>query len=315
MSKSGKPVSEKALGAPQSPSVYDFLYCDTRRIGSFLAQFDDSGHLEKVVQKDAVTVGAKRGYKIALGGGGTLAGTGAQGSAGFEISPEAGGSEASERVYDPLWTNALTFLDYLDGAGLIQRGVKAARIGQFVLASGNLALFDFNFLKVAWENPYLKNVIAPHIMAGQTIEEPAAVNRKQRHNRPQSKEPTLAEGVFDLLKVTPHAIVASMQDDVAIWCNLSEVSLVGKSSDILLKHGASVAGEWTMLGILDAVPDEHEMVGDIDVTQLKQLATVGGLGSLGAMVVAYAPMIRTMLGRPTSSYGITPLLIFRQVAG
>jgi len=40
------------------------------------------------------------------------------------MDPSQSGSEGQMRVYDPLWTNALTLLDYLDEARLIQRDIK-----------------------------------------------------------------------------------------------------------------------------------------------------------------------------------------------
>lgn len=41
-------------------------------------------------------------------------------------------------TYDPLWANALAFLDYLEQKSLLSRDIATARIGQFVLTSGEL---------------------------------------------------------------------------------------------------------------------------------------------------------------------------------
>jgi hypothetical protein len=43
-------VSGEVLDEPQNDSVYDFLYQDVRRVGSFLDQFDVAGHLQQIVQ-------------------------------------------------------------------------------------------------------------------------------------------------------------------------------------------------------------------------------------------------------------------------
>jgi hypothetical protein len=72
MSKKDEKASEKELDEPQNDSVFDFLYCDSRRIGSFLAQFDDSGHLEKIVQRESAAKSAKRGYEFNVSGGATI---------------------------------------------------------------------------------------------------------------------------------------------------------------------------------------------------------------------------------------------------
>ena len=318
MSKNVEKASTKVLGEPPKASVYDFLYCDTRRIGSFLAQFDDSGHLERVVQKETATIGAKRGFKLGIGGGATLAGTGGTGNAAFEISPEAGSSEASERIYDPLWSNARTFLDYLDGAELLHRGLDGANIGQFILSSGKLALFDLSFLKIAWENPYLKRIILSSV--SDNLGNQSDTNSGNRHERKRqdklsgkATQPDPSEGLLEFVKSLPHGVVSSLsQNGENIWCNLNESFLVGQSSEILLKHGATVPGDWHVVGILDAIPE-----GEIEPTSLQamqKLIDVRSLGTLGAMIGALADPIRNMLGRPNTSYGITPLLIFREVS-
>jgi hypothetical protein len=122
MSKNEEKVSDRAQdGDPKNDSVYDFLFYDKQRVGSFLAQFDDTGHLQQIIERETANKSSKRGVKFNLGGGGSIAGTGAQGNIGFERSPGVEGSEASERVYDPLWTNARTLLDYLTSADLINR--------------------------------------------------------------------------------------------------------------------------------------------------------------------------------------------------
>jgi hypothetical protein len=73
MSKNEEKALEKELDALENDSVFDFLYCDSGRIGSFLAQFDDSGLLEKVIQRESASRGVKRGLELSVGGGATLA--------------------------------------------------------------------------------------------------------------------------------------------------------------------------------------------------------------------------------------------------
>ena len=60
----GKKASGEEPDDPSQDSVYDFLYCDTRRIGSFLAQFDVSGHLQQVTASDSISKGHKGGIQI-----------------------------------------------------------------------------------------------------------------------------------------------------------------------------------------------------------------------------------------------------------
>lgn len=61
--------------------------------------------------------------------------------------PGAGGSESMERSYDPFWTNALAFLDYLTERNLIQPQIDEAKLGQFVLVRGTLSVLDFSLIQ------------------------------------------------------------------------------------------------------------------------------------------------------------------------
>jgi hypothetical protein len=99
MSSSENEASDEEPDAPENDSVLDFLYHDVRRVGSFLAQFDVAGHLRQVTQTEGVVRSQSRGFRFAAGGEVPLVG-----SANLDVSrtPQSGGSEASERIYDPL---------------------------------------------------------------------------------------------------------------------------------------------------------------------------------------------------------------------
>lgn len=74
MSKNGEKVYEEEHVAQKVDSLFDFLYCDTARIGSFLAQFDDAGVLRQIIERESVVTGAKRGFKVGLNAGATVMG-------------------------------------------------------------------------------------------------------------------------------------------------------------------------------------------------------------------------------------------------
>ena len=61
-------------------------------------------------------------------------------------------------------------------------------------------------------------------------------------------------------------------------------------------------GQWTVVGLLDAKPDEENPISETN-TDLEK-------GLLTAML-----QMRLYLGRPASAWGITPLLIYREVLG
>lgn len=110
-------------------SVYDFLCHDARRVGSFLSQFEAYGVPQQVKATESET---DEGLVKAEGFGeaGVPWTAKARGSAGWAAKDVS--TDATERVYDPLWTNALTFLDWLTEHGMSERNIRSARIGQYV---------------------------------------------------------------------------------------------------------------------------------------------------------------------------------------
>lgn len=298
-------------------SVFDFLYHDAKRIGAFLSQFETYGlpqsvkAVEKVSESQTTDASVQGAVKIPLiieGGGGT--------KWGYSSASE----DAAERTYDPLWRNALTFLDYLETHDLIVRSITDAQIGRFVLVSGDLAVFDMEILKAAWENPVISALISKALTGGNIDVDTSEGNRHQRRalqkggaGRPKSSVEEFKDGILPFIKMLPHSIVSTIQHDGEnVWFNLSKEALTVSSTELLLKHGVSVPGTWNVIGILDAYPDEpaHPEFGDLSAT-----VSAATLGSLGVMIAGFAPMIRQVIGRPADAYGVTPLMVFRQVFG
>jgi hypothetical protein len=312
MSTSENRVSEKEQEGQVNDSVYDFLYHDVRRVGSFLAQFDEAGYLQQLKQTEGVARSYSRSTRFAATGSIPLVG-----SANLDASrtPTDSATETSERVYDPLWTNARTLLDYLAEREMLERDLSAARIGQFVLVAGELAILDVPVLRQLWELPIVRSSIRSGVPAGAGIQIEArnrAERRKENRQQQQKRETTIeqdpVEFILQTVKYLPHAIQATLtaNNHTAIWCSIREDSLVGSSADLMLKHGAILSGTWHIVGILDALPE----VGESDVP----IAAALGNSPLAQAAQSLAPIVRQMMGRPAHAYGLTPLLIFRQIS-
>jgi hypothetical protein len=299
----------------RSNSVFDFLYHDSRRIASFLAQFETYGVLQQVKATESIsrtggsktTASAGVDVVTVMRGGITIDGT--------VVDEER---DAAERTYDPLWTNARTFLSFLADREMINRDLSTARIGQFVLASGALAAFDLGLLKEAWKLPAVKDVVLKGA-TGQAAPDPVQGNRKERakarYAQKAAGDTSETAMAFEMLKIMPHTVQATIRgEDWTVWSSLREDSLVIPGSELLLKHGVAVAGSWSMLGVLDALP--HEGDASTQAYILDQLLAAVSLGAIGGQVVGQlAPSVRLLLGRPASAFGMTPLLIFREVSG
>ena len=124
-------------------------------------------------------------------------------------------------------------------------------------------------------------------------------------------EPSEADLALELLPLFPHAVQATLVgNNFRVWTSLTEANIVGLASDLILKHGVVIPGQWHMLGVLDALTD----AGGAPTPSNDTAAIMAGtpIGGLAAMM---ATGIRQFFGRPATSFGMTPLLIFRAVSG
>jgi hypothetical protein len=298
MSKSGEKVSNEEQDGANTDSVYDFLYYDARRVGSFLAQFDQFGHLQNVTKGETASKGAKRGSHWKIGGSLPVPGfpEGAEASISGGLDPVQGGSESLALGYDPFWTNAISLLDYLSGQKLIKADLGGTGIGQFVIATGAISVFDLATVSKIWALPSLRNQI--------NAQSPGGGNK-----RGKPSEFNTAVFALEMVSLMPHGIQVYMDSAKrTIWGSLRAEAMIVPPNDLFLKHGRIIAGQWTLVGILDAKPDTGAgMDGDpnLDVNILTHGFT--------SVLAALGPMARHLLGRPNHAFGVTPLLIFRKV--
>jgi hypothetical protein len=296
---------EQDEAAPDS--VYDFLYHDSRRIASFLSQFDNNGLLTGLTQGDSVSKGAKRSKKIGIGGDVPIIGGG---NIEFELGPGEVGSQTLERVYDPFWTNARLFLDVLTERNMIHRDLDAANIGQFVLATGYLSIQDLAMFKEAWKAPSVQRMVKGGTLAGKKTGNMTAAQKAEAREQQANTDLFL-----DMIQVMPHSVHARLltsgEGASLVWCTLNQEHLVAPASDITLTYGATMAGEWSIVGILSAAPEYLTP----DLNQQFDAENFGLMESIvGQLSKLLAPIVRVSLGRPAAAHAMTPLLIFREVA-
>jgi len=80
-----------------------------RRVGSFLSQFVDSGHLQSVKQ----AISTEEAEQSEAGASATADLKIARTQGQFSDRTSSGIKDAMERTYDPVWTNAIDLLTYL----------------------------------------------------------------------------------------------------------------------------------------------------------------------------------------------------------
>ncbi|BDV34675.1 hypothetical protein [Methylocystis iwaonis] len=297
----------------QKSSVFDFLYHDARRVSSFLAQFSDYGHLLSVKATEATGQASTKRFDTSVSGALPIV---ANAKGEWQQSTTDDERDSAERTFDPIWANALNLLAFLSERELIERDITAARIGQFILVSGRLDLIDLGIFRAAWENAKVKEVIV-HGAAVAANVAPKNRNERRRAEKQKPTAATEAELAVEMMAMMPHSAIAAVSSGPhAAWCVLRDEWLTVPAADILLKHGVNVAGEWSMLGILDAMPDQPniEIEPGIFSRNIDYFISGMKLSQMAMHFAGFAGPARLLLGRPEESYGITPLLIFRQVS-
>ncbi len=272
-------------------SVYDFLYIDTRRIAHFLSQFSQYGHLTALTRSVSETASVGGGLNVHVA----------------KMDTATSEQTSQIRQFDAQWVAPLTFLDEANKRGMISRSFDKARIGRLSLVTGRLALFDLSIIQTAWGLGHIKSILLDAMSQTEPVPDNRHARRQQERTR--TKSPSSAhEAAIEMLKTFPHAILSTIRvNEHSVWSSLKEDGLMVSASDLILKHGVDIAGSWNMVGVMDAFPDEE------GAEDQNQGSAASSLGSLGLVIGGIAPAIRNMLGRPKEAFGMTPLLIFREV--
>lgn len=282
MSQIPDDASKPEPTTPESPSVFDFLYQDSRRVGALLAQFDLNGVLTSITRADNATSTLQN--EFTLGGGINV----------FALKAEAGDKEtetssagnASSRVYDPLWRNSLALLSYLDGNGMLRRGLEGCRLGNLVLLTGTLEVFDV---------PILKTMFSEADAFRKVLGEAGSAKNWQETKR-----------VLKILASLPLSVQALMHTEgQQVWMPLVENCMEIAATNLFLKYGHRIHGQWSVLGLLDALPEAENSETKKDEAESEKRVIIDVMRDMTAFASKF--------GRPQTSYSITPLLILRRV--
>jgi hypothetical protein len=308
MPNSVKSSSNTPEDHQERDSVYDFLYQDVRRVGSYLAQLTPSGHVQSVKQTKSTESAEHTDVQASAAASAVVA------KAEGKLSAQIGTKNADglERMIDPLWANAIDLLNLVDQRGILHRDAKKARIGQFVLVSGELGLIDLSHLSLVWGTPELRTACERSFAAG-LKNDPASEGLIKtfikQNNKTTSEQDFLALAKFmiNVFKELPESIQGRISDGEGnlFSFSLREDGLISTPTDLFLKHGIVIAGMWAVVGILDAQPDN---AADQDNPPGKFLGLTGN--PLVSLLKGVAGLGR-QVGRPDNAFGITPLLIFR----
>jgi muconolactone delta-isomerase len=185
---------------------------------------------------------------------------------------------------------------------MIERDIAKAGFGQFVLFSGALSIADLTLIKEAWKLPGMQKLLG--------IEPSPPISRHANSSaRKKAAEPDTNAFALEMLGILPHSVQATLASGSdQVWASLKADCLAAEPSDLTLKHGFRIPGEWSVVGILDAQPNDW-LTDTPTVT-----AGVDGSQAVNLIFQSLAPITRNIMGKPANAYGVTPLLIFREVS-
>lgn len=265
--------------------LFDFIYLNRPKLASYSAQLFDDGVLTSL--KNTKQIQESKGAKFA--GNAVVAKA--------DIHGQESNQESSEWLYDSSWSVPLNVIDRLDEEGFILRNLSQAAIGQMVLVQGKVQVLDVRMLKRMWK-PALGFL---------QLQLPRTSKQKVEQQKQEQNLRALFEVVEQIQDVS--LLLLDMGDEQA-WMTLPVEHMIINADDLAMKHGARVMGEWYVLAVLDAKPEGEETGAMEEVHDDSETMNQKMFVAMRQM----SNVIRTIIGRPASAYGLTPVAIFRKVS-
>lgn len=266
-------------------SLFDYFYVDKERVSALTAQLFPSGVLNSVKQTSTESENDLKELK----GGIPLVGMRSNASEAW--------SRGQERIFDSSWSLPLNLLDKLSETGRMKTSLHEAKLGDLVLMKGMMKIFDAQMVHLCM--PIVKKIKQNELKSEKNTQVKNAL--KQELSGLDD-----AEAMVKILPPTTHIDFADSSGNLS-WMSVEPTNLTTTLSDVSLKYGPFIPGEWYILGIVDAYADDTK-VDNPDAPY----PTVSN--DLKRGMEPMLLMMRGLMGRPTGSYGITPLIIFRGLA-
>ena len=307
---------EDSGGRDESSEVYDFLYYDTRRIGSFLAQLGQYGTPGRLTHRQSSGENSREVAGSKLGGGAPGV---ASGEASNQVETATQYAVSLDQEYDPLWISGLNLYDLLHTRRLIKTNLASASIGDFVDVTGALSVVDFTMFRTLWQQPSVQGLIQVGIDQARAAPTASSANRHERRRdqtlSPRSRTQAIASAttgnlVGDILSALPHPVLARFMTEghQSIWSSLRADSLLTEAADVFLKHGVALDGRWRMFGVLDALPS-GSAIDELKAAVIEDFGAV----PFGQMALGMMPLMQSGFARSDTAWGVTPIMIFREI--
>lgn len=264
-------------------SIFDFFYLDHTKIKSFYAQLNGSGALTSIKKTKHIADAKKAEVSVGIP---TVTGG--------KMSTDHSANSSAEHGYDGVPTMPREMINGLDALGYIYRDLIPENLGSLVLLNGCLNVTDVEVMK---------GIIKPSVdymaeqMPSRTREDKKKAIQFKNQMRP----------LLDFIAQVPFALSCSLyvknpnhQNLTEVWMSLSRDDISSQVHDISFKHGDKLAGQWYVLGVLDAIPNSLQSAKE----------NIPDHDGFGQFKKSASEMLQ-MFGRHPESYGITPIAIFR----
>lgn len=270
--------------------MYDFLYSDHERVASFLSQLNSSGALSSVEQS-----GGKAKSNTKKGGlnfGPVQAG----------LAQELEWNREVRQTYDPLWQNSLRLIEAVESeAGEPGNSIN---LGQIRIFSGTLLAYDLSALTSLMQSDAMDDFIASGLR-----EDEGQDNRSAKVKKASKRQE--AEVIRAYLKEMPLGMgFVLVSSHAHFWFSVKREFLSLYTLDVPLKFPTHISGQWNVLGVVDALPEDH-------VEGIRPVLDREIDGLLPAMVLHMLQLSGAstgMFGRPVPAHGLSPLSVYREVS-
>lgn len=267
--------------------MLDFLYSDHERVAALMAQIDGVGAqigYGRTYQKEKQK-GKSIDIELPLISGGL--------SSGSNLNKEL------RQEYDPLWTNSKRLVEIInDKSDAITAEFD---YGDLVSVRGRLLCLDQGFI-----NQILKSdAIIAKISEGIDVDNPQRSPKGLRNERSE-----MAKLVRDFIQSLPLGMVfILLSEKDAFWFNVKREFLQIQDLDIPLKFPVSIGGEWSVTGIIDALPQDHASA----LNNMSEMGDKRVFPQALTMITQLIVPLLTLFGRPGDAFGLSPITVHREI--
>lgn len=246
----------------RTDSLYDFIYIDIHKSKILLAQIESDGILTHIKSRTEQQNLSKNKAGI---------------NTGLVLGKENNNTdiESIEQSFDAALSVHLKLLHKLSEKNRINRNILKSKVGDIILFSGVVDILDISTFQGLLTSGLL----------------------------PMPKKDIDQKQLIGFIKLIPSTVQFTFKDknEDRAWMTLPENNLLMHSSELLLKYGGSLEGEWSVIGILDSLPGEKRSVHADNRMKISDLSNM-------------SKKFYELIGKHPTHFGVTPLMIFRRIA-